>query len=1232
MNFLKNPIKKVTLAQRLMLFTQTVFVLMTLLIGMVMGYTVFIDSQEHIESEQQKLNHQLVARIDKELANRRDTLIPLARLLTDGTALKSLTELQHALDTRIKLHEFFNAGLVVMDVAGNLIVDSPVVPGRVGLNVADREHVKTLMQAPRAYITPPFVGRAVNEPVFHIYAPIYAHSGEVLGYVFGVTKLAQDNFLLGLSQEVLEPNRNFCVLDMANNLIVTASRPDLVLAKLETIKNNETLHKLKNGEWSGRAQNRLGEPVMFTATPLQNMNWVVVHTVAERAIFAPVWTLLWKLLILLALLLVLVVATTAWFIRRELTPLERSADQIERMVNGQTEAHALKVEREDELGQLLLAFNRLLDKQQRNIRELELAKQASDDANKAKSQFLANMSHEIRTPLNAVIGLTEMLLNDGDLPSKSMRKIQQVHGSGKLLLGIINDVLDYSKIDSGRLEVEVVKFSLNDVLEQLAVFFSEPVSKKGLELLFHVRPDVPTELLGDEMRLTQVLTNLMSNAVKFTECGEVELCIRTLPAAEGQSRLLFAVRDTGVGMTLQQRQRIFTAFMQADTSITRKHGGTGLGLVISQRLVHLMGGEKIQVESEPGKGSIFQFELTLPIAGNAHQSEYHFDCTPAPCRALVVDDQPISRLILRELLESWHFVVEEAENGEQAVAMVAAHLDEERFYKVILMDWEMPKLNGLLALRQIKASYLNSGHELDLPALLMVSGHDQSEITMTPDDDYDFLHKPFTPSGLHDAIHNLHRLTHFRVVNAHSKMRFKGQSVLVVEDNEINQEVIGEMLANLNLNVAFAADGKQGVAAVKQGNIDLVLMDIQMPVMDGYEATKEIRAFNTSLPIVALTAAAMVEDKQKALAAGMDGHLAKPISLTGLKRVMMDYLAWEPLPQTALMSEVLNNAVEGIMAAPGETDLVEKADKVLEQGKATLLIVDDEPTNARVLANGLKDDYKILLANSGDKAIKLANAALKPDLILLDIVMTGLNGYEVCQRLKNSSATSHIPIIFVSALDDSADEEKGLNLGAVDYISKPFHLPIVKSRIHNHLALKIKTDLLEKMSHMDGLTHVANRRQFDETLARETLRLARSGQSLGLVMLDVDFFKPFNDHYGHGQGDICLQKIAQALQAVIKRPGDLLARYGGEEFVVLLPETDAQGTLKMAEQLRQAVASLQLKHEYSAVAEYVTVSLGGAAAKVDSEQQGIALLKKADDALYQAKERGRNQVRFTTDN
>ncbi|MBK5968867.1 MULTISPECIES: diguanylate cyclase domain-containing protein [Thiorhodovibrio] len=303
--------------------------------------------------------------------------------------------------------------------------------------------------------------------------------------------------------------------------------------------------------------------------------------------------------------------------------------------------------------------------------------------------------------------------------------------------------------------------------------------------------------------------------------------------------------------------------------------------------------------------------------------------------------------------------------------------------------------------------------------------------------------------------------------------------------------------------------------------------------------------------------------------------------------------------------------------------------------KATVLIVDDQPSNIQLLAALLKADYRILTATRGHKALELAESKQPPDLILLDVIMPDMDGHEVCRRLKDQETTRGIPVIFVTGMNDDKDEEHGLNLGAADYITKPFNPAIVRARVRNQVNLKLRTDMLEQISWEDALTGIPNRRRFDQKLTEECARLTRNDhQSLSLLMLDIDHFKPFNDNYGHGAGDDCLRRVAQALAEVPQRPADLVARYGGEEFAVILPETDAAGAQDIAERLLAAVRALNLEHAYSDVAPHVTLSIGGAthsaaeaktSPKANTKADAEALKKNADAALYRAKTHGRNQ-------
>lgn len=292
----------------------------------------------------------------------------------------------------------------------------------------------------------------------------------------------------------------------------------------------------------------------------------------------------------------------------------------------------------------------------------------------------------------------------------------------------------------------------------------------------------------------------------------------------------------------------------------------------------------------------------------------------------------------------------------------------------------------------------------------------------------------------------------------------------------------------------------------------------------------------------------------------------------------------------------------------------------------SILIVDDVPMNIQVLGEALARDYKVKIATSGEAALAIAAAEPQPDLILLDIMMPGMDGYEVCRRLRENPATRHIPVIFVTAKGEVEDEEKGLNLGAVDYISKPFNIPVARARVRNHLSLKLKADLLESMAMIDGLTYIPNRRRFNEALVVEFRRAERDATPLSLIMADIDFFKQYNDHYGHGAGDLVLLEVATALSTVVSRPGDLVARYGGEEFAAILPGTDAAGARQLAEQFRAVVAAMGLPHAFSAAAPVITVSVGFGTAPRLAGRGTSDLIACADQMLYQAKEQGRNQV------
>ncbi len=814
----------------------------------------------------------------------------------------------------------------------------------------------------------------------------------------------------------------------------------------------------------------------------------------------------------------------------------------------------------------------------------DLGRQArgiAEQASLAKSKFLANMSHEIRTPMNAILGLTHLALRADPAP-KQRGYLAKIDNAARSLLGIIDSILDFSKIEAGKMELEHIPFSLDDVLNHLADIVGERAAQKGLEMVFSVARSTPRYLIGDPLRLGQVLINLVNNAVKFTEAGEILVKVVAEEPQSHSLRLAFSVQDTGIGMTPEQVSNLFQSFSQADTSFTRRYSGTGLGLAISKQLCEMMGGT-LCVESQLGEGSTFSFTANFGFAGNGMMVR-------PPARLpellkkpiLVVDDSPIAREVLVTMLSGHGFTVKEACSGNEALSALTAASRSGEPFEIVVMDRRMPGMDGLEASRRIKRELALSR----VPAILLVTAFDGEEAAdgsegFAPDG---LLTKPVSESSLIDAISRI-----FAAESGPAKGKVAAEllppgpsptplagRVLLVEDNETNRELAIELLADLGISVAIAADGREGVHRVTHETFDLVLMDIQMPVMDGLTATRLIRADGRfgKLPILAMTAHAMSGDRERSLDAGMNDHITKPIDPARLAEMLRRWMPGRPLEskeerleaggtaasanglpewlppfnisaalaRTGGSTEVLRQRMfdfhdrfsqggaelrghlrtrnseraaellhslhraasilgaEDLAGAASELQLALRAGQGDEMAaladavaqalepaisavaslerktiarrtaqptlsaehefmdaedgsRPRLLLVDDDLENNQLLAEVLGSGYEIFCANDGMAALEIA-AAVKPDVVVLDVMMPGLDGYEVCRRLRESHPNWDLPVLFVTGSIDHAAETRALEVGAADYITKPIFPAVVRARIRNQIALK----------------------------------------------------------------------------------------------------------------------------------------------------------------------------------
>jgi signal transduction histidine kinase/DNA-binding response OmpR family regulator len=811
-----------------------------------------------------------------------------AEHMNDLAKLESLLQREHAL---FNLYD----DLYIFDAKGVLLVDWPVKPGRRTLDMSSRDYVQGVIRTHAPVISKPILGKATQQPIVVVAAPIFDADQQLVGMIGGVLNLYKPN-LLGSIATQKNGETGYYYLVTTDRVRIAHPDPSLIFKAVPEGSNNLPFESAMRGfEGTQEGYTTRGLKGLFTFKRLQTTDWIVASVIPSSEAFAPIDDLYQRMLIVTVLLMLTMVPLLWSFVARLVRPLGQLAhamhDKAEQMRNGQHVAPIAEIGSQ-EIKTVVHAFNEFMDARQRAEAELLLARDAAQAANESKSHFLANMSHEIRTPMNGILGMTELCLQTR-LTTEQSSYLEMVSASANSLLVVINDILDFSKIEAQKLHLDPHEYSLHGLIRQATRTLSLRASEKELELICDMAPDVPDMVVGDPLRLQQVISNLLGNAIKFTAHGEVVLtvsCIQSASKADGFG-LLVSIKDTGIGISQDKQALIFEVFTQADSSTARRFGGSGLGLAISRSLVHMMGGE-ISVNSAIGQGSTFSFTTQLQHAKGTPAM------TPAIAQhlrgktVLVVDDTQSSRQVLSKRLSGAGMRPLVCDGAAQVLH--SPHLSQAVF---ALIDVNMPDIDGYALVKQLRRE------RTPKHLYIIMTGALSEQISQEQLDALGiqgFLVKPIDAQEM-VALFNHVSAANMLVqgaaeINSDALPEPTLKQVLLVEDTPINQRLQSILLTRMGYEVTLASNGVEGVEAFNTSRFDLILMDIQMPEMGGIEATQTIRHLEQTrqlakTPIIAVTANALIGDRERYFEAGMDGYVSKPLSSDSLKTEIERVLA-----------------------------------------------------------------------------------------------------------------------------------------------------------------------------------------------------------------------------------------------------------------------------------------------------------------------------------------------------